>query len=212
MTGKMKKPFGGYSRFVTYLKIALPLVAIILLGTVFFVTSPDDFAGSGIDFSDADRSALQDGLHIVNPTISGETKNLGEYVFRARTIFSNANVQNLIAAEKLSGIIYLPDGRVIDLSGETATIDLKSEAFHLTGGAFLSSSDGHTVRTGGLLADFKNGILTSDGSIEADGPFGHIWAGSMTLIVGEKNSDSKFQNGVIMFSNGVKFQFLASGR
>lgn len=208
----MTKPFGAYSRFVSSLKIGLPLVAIILLGTVFFVTSPDDFAGSGIDFSNADRSALQDGLHIVNPTISGAAKNLGEYMFRARTIYSNANDQDLITAELLTGTIDLPDGRVIDLTGKTAILDLKSEAFHLSGGAFLSSSDGYTAKTDGLLADFKNGILTSDGSIEADGPLGHISAGSMTLIVGEKNSASKYQNGVIIFGGGVKFQFLPIGK
>lgn len=106
----------------------------------------------------------------------------------------------------------MPDGRVVDLTGKMAILDLKSEVFHLSNGAFLSSSDGYTAKTDGLLADLKNGTLTSDGSIEADGPFGHIWAGSMTLIVGEKNSASKYQNGVIRFSDGVKFQFLPSGK
>ncbi len=204
----MRKSVGNYSRFVSYLKIGLPFAALVLLGTVFLVTSPDDFNGSGLVFTEQDRLALREGLHVVNPTISGATGNRDTYVFTARTMYSNIDDANAVIAETLSGDIAMRDGRTIKLSGKAAVLDLSAETFHLSGGVSLASSDGYNARTDGLMADLKAGTIISDGPVTADGPAGHISAGILKIGTNLQSVPLAVENTVIWFGNGVKLTFL----
>jgi lipopolysaccharide export system protein LptC len=202
----MKLGVGAYSKLVSYAKIGLPLVAVMLLGTVFFVTSPDDFNSAGLTFTEADKLALRDGLHIVNPTISGATDMRHTYLFRADSMYSSTSDKNLVFADTLSGEIALASGKTVSLAGDAARLDLAAETFHLTGGATVSTSDGYKAQTEGLLADLKAGSVVSDGPVLADGPVGHVEAGLLRITTGLLQ-DENSENTVITFENGVRVVF-----
>lgn len=203
----MRRSQGNYSRFVAYLKIGMPLVALLLLGTVFLVTSPDDFKGPGLVFTEQDRLALREGLHIVDPTISGATGNRDTYIFRARSMYNTPGNANLVTAETLSGEIAMGDGRAISIAGTIAELDISAETFHLSGGASLASSDGYTAETQGLIADLKAGTIVSEGPVVADGPAGHVEAGLLRISTNPKSAAGESENTVIWFGNGVKLLF-----
>jgi lipopolysaccharide export system protein LptC len=201
----MARSAGTYSRFVATLKIALPLIALVLLGTVFLVTSPDEFRGAGLNFTEADKRALGQGLNVLDPTVSGVTSGGDTYVFRARKMSSATAEATEISAEGLSGTITQTMGRAIDLAGQTAVFDVGAETFTLSGGATLDTSDGYSVRTDGLQGDLANGRIQSLGPVSADGPAGHVEAGGVILRFSQGDP---VENAVIRFDNGVRLTFV----
>lgn len=194
---------GKYSRFVSYLKIGLPLIAILLLGTVFLVTSPDDFAGSGLVFTDADRDALGQGLQVNGATISGATRAGDTYVFKAEILVPDSLNANKLSAKSVSGSITTRGGITVELSADQASLDRSNKTFQVSGRAHLETSDGYVADTDGLIGDFTNGTLESMGLVTVDGPTGHIQAGSLLLTT--TPSDSK--NTTLHFDNGVRLIF-----
>ncbi len=194
---------GKYSRFVSYLKIGLPLVAILLLGTVFLVTSPDDFAGPGLVFTDADRDALGQGLQVNGATISGATRSGDTYVFKAAVLVPDSLDANKLAASTVSGSITTGGGITVELSADQASLDRSNKTFQVSGRAHLETSDGYVANTEGLIGDFTNGTLESMGLVTVDGPTGHIQAGSLLLTTAPDDNE----NTTLHFDNGVRLIF-----
>jgi lipopolysaccharide export system protein LptC len=201
----MARSLGGHTRLISTLKIALPLLAIVLLGTVFLVTSPDDFRGPVLNFSEADRRALGQGMNILDANISGATAAGDTYAFRARKMYSASASSTEVNAETLSGTIQQVGGRLIDMAGPRAIFDLEAQTFTLTGGAKLGTSDGYVAETPGLRGDLRAGLIESQGAITAQGPAGQISAGAMRLMFSQENPA---ENAVIWFGNGVKLTFV----
>lgn len=204
----MRRSQGIYSGFVTYLKIGLPLVAIALLGTVFLVTSPDDFSDSGLSFTEADRTALGDGVKVVRSKITGTSERGDIYEFSADVIYPDAADPTFVRADRLAGHITTSKGLVIGLAASAASIDLNGETIYLTGGAHLDTSDGYTAETPSLTGNLATGTIVSERTVTANGPAGHIRAGSMRIQTNGKNSADAPENTVIWFGNGVTLTFL----
>ncbi len=199
---------GKYSRFVAFLKIGLPLVSIGLLGTVFLVTSPDDFRGTGLVFTESDREALGKGLRINNATISGATEAGDIYLFKAVVLVPDALDPKIVTADSISGVITFKNGTIMELFAETAKLDRAAQFFRFSGNARLQTSDGYVAHTAGLNGNLRTGVVESEGQIEADGPAGHIIAGSMKIQISQPSATDHAENTVIRFGNGVKLIFL----
>lgn len=199
---------GGYSRLVSLLKIGLPLAALALLSTVFLVTSPDDFKGTGLVLSDVDRQTLNDGMQITRPRIAGATGNNDSYDFTANIVYSSSQQALQLTAEGLSGTIDMAAGRRIDLSGDLATFDQKASTVTLSGAAHLVTSDGYVADLQGLVVDLATGTVTSKGALTADGPVGHVEAGQLRISSAQGNQIDKIEDAEIWFGDGVKVTFV----
>ena len=195
---------GAYSRMVGLLKIALPILAIMVLSTVFLAQTTDDFDG-GLVFSKADRETLGDGLTIRDPRFAGVTKAGDQFSVAADTATPDQSEPNRIDIVNPVAQAVFADGLIVEITAAEAVADLNGQILTLAGGTRLATSDGYTVTSEGGIADLAAGTVMSTGPVVADGPTGHIEAGAVLFVGGSAGKNNRpLDNRRITFDNGVK--------
>lgn len=188
---------GGYSRFIYYVKIILPLIAIGLLATVFLFTTPRTLEG-GLTFSKADLLTLQGGMQIDKPRFSGSNTAGDIYDFSAELVQPDAPKPSLLDVSGLSGEIRFIKGGKLLLGADKAEYRIAEQELRMLENVMVLFSEGFYAKTTGLLAELRSGRLISDGFISASAPMGEIEAGLLRI-----EQDSQ-ENRMIWFENGVK--------
>ena len=193
----------AYSRFVGYLKIALPLIAIGLLSTVFLVQKEDPIK-SGAIFSEIDRDTIRDGLSVHNPKYSGVNVNGDRFYLEASRATPDGADPDEVAMVDILGRTDYREGRTISLRAARGTAFLPDQTILLEGGVHIKTSDGYEGLTNAGTAGLDRGSFVSDGPVTLTGPTGMLEAGSMRI---ETHQSDQGENQVFTFENGVKLKF-----
>lgn len=181
-----------YSQFVGFLKITLPLAALVLMSTVFlFARAPTQ--ENAIPYAEIEDLAQEPRLS--GAQLSGVADDGSVIELTARTTRPNGNI---ISAENLAAAIDTADGTRIDIRAGAGEIDNASRVARLTGLAHLQTSNGYEMEAAGFAADLTTGRITSDGALEVQAPFGSLTAGQLIIEVpnGATSQVMLFQNGV----------------
>lgn len=197
---------GAYSRFIGYVKIALPLLAIALLSTVFLVQSEDTIEG-GITFSKNDRDTIRDGLTVYNPKFSGVNLRGDRYFLEALKATPDSAEPDEVMLEGVDGRTDYVSGLSIYLTSERGMARLPQQRLNLEGGVTIKTSEGYEGKTEAGVLGLDNGSFVSKGPVTLSGPPGQIEAGSLR-IESLKHPDAAQENQVFWFENGVKLTYL----
>ena len=168
-----------YSRLVLWLKVALPLVALGILSTLFFVAETLD-PEAAIPYAKVDVERILREQGVTRPTFGGVTET------GVAISMSAASVRPGISDDQLAGFeleasLKMPDGSQINISSPSGLVDAKTQTATLSGGARLESSTGYVVETERLTASVADARVVAEGFIHAVGPAGEITAGQMEL-------------------------------
>lgn len=193
----------NYSRFVSLLKIIMPLIAIGLMATVFLFTK-DRALDGGLQFSKADFVALEAGMQVTKPRFSGSNAQGDTYNFTAEVMHPDAPKPSKIAATGLSGEIRFFEGLSVELSARSAEVDLDARTLRFDDGTTVVFSDGLRATSEQVFADLDTGQINTYGPITASSPMGKIVAGNLKT---ETIHHDEQENRMIWFENGVKLVF-----
>ncbi len=196
-----------YTRVVSTLKIILPLIALVLLGTVFLIT-PDDGFDTGFSFTQADFDALEEGNGLTNPRITGKTAKGQTFNLTAARISPQAGDIKLLIATDLAARLDAGDGRVARIDSEVAMLDLTENTLSLSLGGHLRTSEGYDAQVETLYVDLNSGDITG-GRIRATGKLGEISADSYRILV---NSGENGENRMLWFENNVRVTISTVGQ
>lgn len=187
----------AYSKFIMVVKLALPVSALFLVATIFFV-SRNDPVKTGILFAKRDLANLAVGQKITNPNFSGVTRDGDAFSIRAEAALPDAPKPLLVELKNADSSFNFASGLSVTASASDAEINIKSNKAALEGDVQVSSSDGFFGQTEKLLIDFTDGIIESPGPISGENAFGKFQAGSMKSrkITEDKSNHLVFQNGV----------------
>ncbi|MGG7566856.1 LPS export ABC transporter periplasmic protein LptC [Rhodovulum sp. DZ06] len=201
-----------YSRFVRWLKLGLPLIALAILSAVFLLPKDRAFDG-GLIYSTADLIALGEGMNVDNPRFTGTTEAGEPFVVAAdNAVPDGPNPSQIVLARPRASIDQ--DDRSISLTAREGELRPKAHLLELSGDVRLDTTDGWQVRTNWVEADIKRGIVRAPGKVRAEGPQGAIEAGSFRAEQGGTgdlgapaanqglSSDARF-----WFENGVKVTY-----
>ncbi len=172
-----------YSRMVAWLKVVLPLMALVLLSTVFiFARGPDTerrvpFAPASPGFTGEEQ--------IGKPRFVGVTRDGSAVTMNASVIRPNANNKEVIEAGALQMTIEASDSGVVQVTSDMGTIDAPQERATLQGSVFVAMPSGYEIQTETLYARFDETYVASEDDVEATGPIGTLVAGRMVLTTGE---------------------------
>lgn len=166
----------GYTRLVRGLKIALPLLGLALLASLFLLPRETRLDGLVIETS-ADLLALGEGLAVTRPRIAGATAEGEPFVVSADRAVPDGPDPAEVTLERVRAEFLQAEGRGITLSAETGALRPKARTLSLSGDVALDTSDGYRVRTGRVEADLEAGTLVAPGPVRAEGPQGAIEAG-----------------------------------
>lgn len=187
-----------YSRLVFRLKVALPLVALGILSTLFFVSESLD-PDAAIPYAEVDVERILEKQGISNASLGGVTSDGVAISLAARKIRTDPS-QTMLLGEALTAVLNLPDGSRIDIVSPSGTVDSNTQEVTLDGGVRLESTNGYVVTTDRLVTSLRDASAESRGKIVATGPAGEISAGSMMLVRLESADGHQlvFQDGVRM--------------
>lgn len=185
-----------YSQFVGFLKVTLPLAALILMSTVFlFARAPSP--ETTIPYAEIQEIAREPGLS--GAQFSGVADD-GSVI--SLTVRNTRPVGDITTADTLLAGIDTVDGTRIDISAGTGEINNSAQTARLTGLARMVTSNGYEMETAGFTANFSTGRIVSEGALEVQAPFGALAAGNLVIETPEGTDEQ-----VMLFQNGVRLVY-----
>lgn len=187
-----------YSRLVIWLKIILPIVALVLLSLLFLVARPTTDVQSTILYAKVEIDEIVADQRISAPTYSGVTAEGNAIEFNAIRAAPSPDKPDSITSEGISARIDLKSGTIISLTAPQASMDGPTQTARLSGGVEVNTSTGVMIRTDAVTTSLETATLVTDGLVEATTSLGQITAGQMTLIQQNRGVH------VLVFQNGVR--------
>lgn len=184
-----------HTRVVNWLKVALPLLALAILSTLFLAAesvNPD----KAIPYADVDVEKILREQGITKPTFGGVTEDGVSVSLTADAVRPGVENRERMTGTTLSARLGLPDGGRILIDSPEGIIDATTREAILQGGARLESSDGLVVETDRIVTALDAAVAESDGEIRATGPAGELTAGRMQLSKSEAGYLLVFNEGV----------------
>ncbi|MFP4327957.1 MAG: hypothetical protein ACLFQL_08110 [Paracoccaceae bacterium] len=188
-----------YARVVAWLKILLPLAALVLLSTLFLVSRTTDPLTTIPYLEDGARPAPGD-QRVSRPSFAGRTKGGASLTVTARQAAPAGSAESRATALEVAAEAVLGDGARVTLAADSAAMDDKAGLLEFSGAVRMTSSAGYEVTAGRLLADLETLRLESPGPVSGHGPPGRFEAGRMVLEAGAEGGP----HAQLLFTDGIK--------
>ena len=186
----------GYTRLIRWMKVLLPVGALLLIAAVFFI-------GRGTEeslFSPEELARLGAGMQLENPRFTGVTEDGDPFVVTARRAVPDGPSPVEIGLEAPEGTITLNDGRTLDGRSMSGLMHRQKEELTLTGNVVITTSDGYRGESDELVIDLDRKEAHSTRPVKGSGPNGTLNAGSFRT---ERRANEASSDLVIYFENGV---------
>lgn len=200
----LARPDNLHSRLVYWLKILLPLSALVLLSTLFLVSRdlrPED----AIPYAEADIEDRLRSPRLTAPDFAGMTADGAALSLKAKE--ARLGTEGSAAPGEvieLAGLLETPDGARTELSAAEARLDQDRQQMVLGGGVVVTSSSGYRVEAAGMTVALDYTALESQGSVTAQGPAFRLEAGAMRLSLADAGSKTY----LLVFKQGVRMVYL----
>ena len=190
----------GHSRMVQFLKVLLPLAAIVLLSTVFLLSRSIETSVS-VPFTQKDIDERLADQVVTQPHYLGTTRK-GEEVQIQAAQATQGREGSLPTTAEFRGRLGLLNGGVITMDSNSGMIRPDKNSATFVGDVLITTTDGIQVRTD-LLNTFLDEIRgDTPGQVDGTGIIGDFSAGRMTF--GTEKKDGPVH---ILFTDGVKLVY-----
>lgn len=200
----LARPDNLHSRLVFWLKILLPLTAIVILSTLFLISRgirPED----AIPYADIDVADHLQNPRLTAPDFASVTADGAALSLRASE--ARLSVEGAATPGELRGLVGLletPDGAQTQLAASLARLDPAARQVILSDGVTLSHSLGYLVETPSLRLALDRTSVEAEGPIKAQGPAFTLTAGAMRLGL----ADPATKSYSLVFNEGVQMVYL----
>ena len=194
----------SYSKFVLFIKVALPLLGIFMLSLVFLWPHLKEQIVESTEFADVSQPDVVEN-RMVHPKFMS-TDNKGrpfelDAQWGKQTNASEADLTNP------HGKMTNSKGIEIDLKSNEGTINHDDKVVDLNGDVVLSTSDGYIVETESAAIDINNQTVDGNVPVTAEGPMGSLKSqNGFTVVEGDqgKTITLKGKSQVIINSKSLK--------
>ena len=184
------------TRIVRWLRVLLPLLALVLLSTL-FLFSRQSGTESQIPYAEVDAESMARDPRMVAPQYSGVTNDGAQIRLEA----SQMQLGQSQAGQDLRLDWQRADGLKADLTAPDAGV--QDDTIQLRGGVKMTTSSGWTVDADQIDAATDKSRIAADDGVEAQAPFGQITAQQMELKPQDENGDGT-ADAILNFSGGVR--------
>ena len=200
--GARQAALSRYSRRVRWMKVVLPVGALLLIGAIFLAgRSGEPPAGL---LSAEEIATLSAGLRLESPRFAGRMETGEPFILRAAAAEPEGAAPDVIHLEAPDGEITLSDGRLLTARSETGVMRREAERLRLDGAVTIETSDGYRFESERLLLDLAERRARSPVPVRGTGPPGSIEAGRMRVLDGGKGASEAR----ILFEGGVRVVFI----
>ncbi|WP_281995588.1 LPS export ABC transporter periplasmic protein LptC [Ruegeria faecimaris] len=190
----------GHSRMVQFLKVLLPLAAIVLLSTVFLLSRSIETSVS-VPFTQKDIDERLADQVVTQPHYLGTTRK-GEEVQIQAAQATQGREGSLPTTAEFRGRLGLLNGGVITMDSNSGMIRPDENSATFVGDVLITTTDGIQVRTDLLNTSLDEIRGDTPGQVDGTGIIGDFSAGRMTF--GTEKKDGPVH---ILFTDGVKLVY-----
>ncbi|THH34705.1 hypothetical protein E4Z66_17190 [Aliishimia ponticola] len=184
-----------YTRMVTFFKVALPLIALAILSTLFLLSSRIR-PGDNIPFAETEIDERIRGQQVTGPFFSGVTSRGDRISFSATNVVTGEDRSQ--EAHDLNAQLDFSTGGSVTLEATRGKIELGNDMATLLGDILIDSTTGFRMVTNTVITSLTGIDVTAPGEVRATGPAGTLTAGQMRITSNETNGNVE-----ILFSGGV---------
>ena len=168
---------GLHSSFVTWLKILLPLLALVILSSlVFLARETEDRREIPFIAAEAPEFARE---RMTAPEYVTVTDDGSALRITAREAIPAPEDRRTFLAEGVAGVMETQGGRVIHATAPHGRVDTVGDTADLLGRVEIDTSDGFHVVSDNLTARLDTTFLETGGAVHGTAPFGEIEADHM---------------------------------
>lgn len=190
------------TRFVSWLKIGLPLTGLALI-VALFLSARD--RGDVADLLTPEQlTRLAAGMRLENPRLAGVTNKGEPFTIRADWVLPESAVLKRLKVGRPVGEITLADARRVRLVADEGFFDRAARRLRFEGDVRIEVSGGSTLETERLEIDLAGDTARAPGPVRVASPRGRLEAGSMRAAGGPHGT----ADGKIWFENGVRVVFI----
>lgn len=190
-----------HTRTVAWLKVALPLVAIGLLSTLFLLSRSVD-PTVAVPFADNEVRERLLNRQVTGPYFSGTTSNGDQIDFIAKTVTTPDGLTGANIAEDVFVKIDMASGSQITVKSDQGLFDLAGDQSELVGNVVVNASTGYVIYSEKVVSRVSQLDLSSPDTVHANGPGGTLTAGAMRIFVSEPDAPAQ-----LLFTSGVKLVY-----
>lgn len=191
-----------HSTAVAWLKVALPLLALAILSTLFLVSRTID-PSDAIPFAEVDIEDRLREPRLTSPTWAGVTDDGAALTIAADQARPEQKDGSVASADAIVADLETPDGATARLVAAKGQFDTQANAFTAMGGVVITTSTGYELATEAMTAKLDRTSLTSDTTVTGHSPVGELTAGAMEITETSEGSGSY----VLVLKNGVKLLY-----
>lgn len=163
----------SYTSFVSAMKVALPLLALVLVGLVLMLPqleSTEEKLRSSV--TQQIKAHDLENLYMVNARYVGTDEKNRAYTLTAESARQVSTESDLVALEGPKADVALGDGHWVAIQANAGAFYRKAQSLVLFGNVNVFHDDGYTVRTGEIEMNMKKGTATGSKPVVAHGPLG----------------------------------------
>lgn len=169
----MAAALSAYSRLIFWLKIALPILALVILSTLFLFARRIDFEGA-LPYAEVDINALANDPRLTAPTYATVTQDGTAIRVAADSARPGPTPNDPATAENVLAVYDLRDGGKVTVSARTATMDEAAQRLRLDGDVTLLTDDGYDLRSQRMEGLLDRTEITAEGDVRGKAPLGTI--------------------------------------
>jgi lipopolysaccharide export system protein LptC len=189
-----------YSAFVRQMKRILPLGALgLALAVLAYAVQPRD--GGQLAMTFERMGTIDNDRAMINPRLTGTDDHGMPFIVTAASAVQLGADTERVQLENVRADLVMEDGTPMSVVAATGIVDNREQSMELFGGITMTTADGYTAETEGAHADLRQGIVTGDSQITAEGTMGRLTANGFTF---EREAGVlNFIGDVQMLVNGV---------
>ena len=191
----------AYTRIVRGLKVTLPLIALVLLSTMFMLSRKVD-PTAAIALSDQAFREKITNSQLSNPQYDGNTNSGKSVTVTALSARPDPEVEGKTYGQVVDALINLNNGEAMRIKADTGVIDEAQDRAVLNGNVHIRTTDGYDFKTSQMTSLLSTIEGESAGRVEGFGPPGTLNAGKMFV-----RTDENTGNVHLLFTQGVHFVY-----
>lgn len=166
----------NYGRVVGFLKVVLPTVAVLLIGTAVLWPYLEDERLELVERLTDAGQLITEHLEVVEASYSGIGEDGQRYTVTAETVQQESVDAMLVTFSQPRADISLTDGSWALVTAASGQLDRETQVLELTDGVNLFHDQGYEFETLSATFDLLEGSAYGFDPVSGQGPFGYLEA------------------------------------
>jgi len=190
-------------RIIGFLKVVLPLAALVLLSLVFLLARSVD-PSRALPLARVDVEELARDPRVSAATYAGETADGAALTVTARVMRTDPDGMMRLDAEGIQAEIVTPTGASTTFSAETGWLDRGEGNVGLSGGVAIEAAPGYSLRAAEVVAALDRTRAEATGGVVGGAPAGSLSSRTLS-VVADSAADNRY---VLVFNGDVRLLYL----